>query len=329
MKGLSAFRGIPTKIIVVSLVILALVVAALIGINEWEKRKAHFAEQEANDSYLEYEGETYILRENVETFLVLGLDKFEGTASADSYNNDMQADFLLLFVFDNDTKKYSAIHINRDTIADVNVLGVAGNKISTVKQQIALAHTYGNGKDVSCHNTADAVSALLGNARINHYISLTLDAVPVFNDLVGGVELEILDDFTGIDNTLVKGNTVTLMGEQALRYVRSRSGLDDSTNSNRMIRQRQYMNALYQKAMSEMSEDENFIIDASVKMSDYMISDRSVTQLQTLANKFNEYEFEGIRALEGESKNGEQFVEFYPDEEHLMQTVIELFYKKK
>lgn len=329
MKGSRAFRSVPTKLIVVSLVILVLVVSAFIAINEWEKNKNHFSEQEANDPYLEYDGSTYTLRENVETFLVLGLDKFEGTASADSYNNDMQADFLLLFVFDNDTKKCSAIHINRDTIADVNILGVAGNKIATVKKQIALAHTYGNGKDVSCRNTADSVSALLGGMRVNHYASVTLDAVPVFNDLVGGVELEILDDFTGIDDTLVKGTTVTLMGEQALRYVRSRSGLEDSTNSTRMVRQRQYMNALYEKAIAKMTEDENFAVDASLKMSDYMVSDRSVTQLQTLAEKFNEYEFEGIRAFEGESKKGEQFVEFYPNEEHLMMTVIELFYKKK
>ncbi|MBR2432598.1 MAG: LCP family protein, partial [Clostridia bacterium] len=230
------------KIVAVSVVILLVVIAGLVALQQWEARKGKFQKENFGSSSITYQGEEYVLKENVETFLVLGLDKFEGTSSADSYNNDMQADFLMLFVFDNDAKKCTAIHINRDTITDVNILGVAGNKIATVKKQIALAHTYGNGRDISCRNTADSLSSMLGGMRINHYVSVTLDSVPVFNDLVGGVELEILDDFTGIDDTLVKGETVTLMGEHALKYVRTRAGLEDSTNSTRMVRQRQYIN---------------------------------------------------------------------------------------
>ena len=122
-----------------------------------------------------------MLKSDVETFLVMGLDKASGTASSDSYNNDKQADFLMLLVFDNATKKCSAIHINRDTMAEVDILGVAGEKIDTVKKQIALAHTYGNGKNVSCQNTADAVSRLLHDVKVNHYISLALDSVAIFN----------------------------------------------------------------------------------------------------------------------------------------------------
>ena len=56
-----------------------------------------------------------------------GLAKYDGEGSADSYNNDKQADFLMLFVIDNDTKQYTAIHVNRDTVAEIDVLGVAGN----------------------------------------------------------------------------------------------------------------------------------------------------------------------------------------------------------
>ena len=79
-----------------------------------------------------------------------------------------------------------------------------------------------------------------------------MDAVPVFNDLVGGVEIEVLDDFTGIDDTLVKGKTVTLMDEHALHYVRTRKDLEDSSNSTRMKRQQQYINALYEKTKNSL-----------------------------------------------------------------------------
>mgnify|MGYP000585160404 FL=1 len=68
-----------------------------------------------------------------------------------------------------------------------------------------------------------------------------MDAVPILNDLLGGVEVTVLDDFSGIDDTLIKGETVTLHGDHALTYVRERYGLEDSSNSTRMVRQRQYM----------------------------------------------------------------------------------------
>jgi LCP family protein required for cell wall assembly len=304
--------------------------ALLLVVKLWEDNQGIFdGQSDQGNHFIEHNGTEYVLKDNIETFLVMGLDKFEGASSGDSYNNDKQADFIMLFVFDNDAKTCSAIHINRDTMANVNVLGLNGNKISSVKQQIALSHTYGNGRDVSCRNTADAVSELLLGIRVNHYISLTLDSVATFNDLVGGVEVTVLEDFTSIDAALVKGETVTLQGEQALTYVRTRYCVGDSTNGNRIERQNQYINALYAKTQQKMNEDANFAVEASVKMAEFIISDRSATQLQELAKKFNEYEFLGISTMEGENRMGEKFIEFYPDETALKALVIEKFYQEK
>jgi len=317
------------NIVVVVLLLTFLTTAGLLLLEVWDKRQGAFPTLKVDEDIITYKGDEYVLKESVETFLVLGLDKFEGESVADSYNNDKQSDFLMLFVFDNETKKCAAININRDTMTTVNVLGVAGNKVDTVTKQIALAHTYGNGKDVSCRNVADAVSNVLLGMRVNHYVSLTLDSVAVLNDLVGGVEVTVLDEFTGIDDTLVKGENVTLKGEQALRYIRTRYGLEDSTNSTRMVRQEQYINELYKKMQQNILADDEFIIEASAKMSDYIVSDRSITQLQELIRKFNEYEYSGIINIDGESKLGEEFMEFYPDRDSVEKIVIELFFEKK
>lgn len=322
-------RRLLLRYAVIALLAIAVVAAAFFGLLAWENDRGRFPALTFEEKTLEFEGKKYQLRDNIETFLVMGLDKFEGTSVSDSYNNDQQADFLMLFVFDNAHKKCMALQINRDTMTDVNVLGVAGNKIDTRKGQVALAHTYGNGKAVSCRNTADSVSSLLLGASIKHYISLTMDSVAVFNDLVGGVEVEVLDDFSGIDGTLVKGETVLLEGEHALNYVRTRRGLDDSTNNTRMKRQKQYMDALYEKAMEKVENDSEFVVEASLAMSDYIVSDRSVTQLQELGRKFAEYEFERIDDIKGETVRGEDFMEFYPDIESVYKTVIELFYEPK
>lgn len=317
------------KIALCCLVAVLLICVGFLFLKKWEGNMGLFPEHEISDEVIKHDGVEYVLKENVETFLVLGLDKFEGSSSADSYNNDKQADFLMLFVFDNDSKQYTAIHINRDTMVDVNVLGVAGNKVDTVYKQIALSHTYGNGKDLSCHNTANSVSSLLMGMKVNQYASVTLDTVAIVNDLVGGVRVEILDDFTGIDDSLVKGETVILKGTQALTYVQTRKGLDDSSNSTRMQRQQQYINALYEAFNVCAKADDEFIVDVSLKMSDYMISDRSVTQLQALAEKFSEYEFLGIESLAGESVLGEEYMEFYPDKEIIKDMIIKLFYMPK
>ena len=317
------------KIVLCCIAAILVIGVGLFALSKWESNRGFFPDDETIGNEIKHNGVDYVLKDNIETFLVIGLDKFDGTASADSYNNDMQADFLMLFIFDNDAKQYTAIHINRDTMADVNILGVAGNKVDTEYKQIALAHTYGNGKEVSGYNTADSVSSLLMGVKVNHYASVTMDAVAAMNDLVGGVEVEVLDDFTGIDDSLVKGETVVLKGDQALKYVQTRQGLEDNTNSSRMNRQQQYVNGLYKAFNACVKADDEFVVEASLKMSDYMVSDRSVTQLQALAEKFGEYEFLGIESLEGESVRGEEFMEFYPDREAVKELIIKLFYEPK
>lgn len=326
MKGASRKRKL-LKYAVAALALIFLAACALVFIELWERQRGAFPEEDTAEETLSVDGREYRLKDGVETFLVLGLDKFDGTEMADSYNNDKQSDFIMLLAFDNRERTCTAINISRDTMANVNVLGVAGNRVDTIKKQIALAHTYGNGRDVSCRNVADSVSDLLLGVKVNHYASLTLDSVTVLNDLVGGVEVTVLDDFTGIDETLKVGESMLLTGDHALNYVRTRYGLDDSTNSNRMKRQEQYVNALYAKFKGCAEEDDGFIFNAATELSDHMISDRSVTQLEELAKKIEEYEFKGIVSVEGESRIGEEYVEFYPDEAALEKLVADVFYE--
>lgn len=315
--------------IVLLVVLLALM--ALLLLDHWEKQQGVFPTQGTDElqSTVHYNGQYYTLKDNVETFLILGLDTTEDQTDDSGYHNDRQADFVTLLVIDNENSSCTAIQINRDTMAEMNILGVAGEKVGTVTKQIALAHTYGNGREVSCRNTADAVSKLFSGVKIKHYLSLTMDAVPLLNDQVGGVEVTVLDDFSGIDDTLVEGETVTLMGEHALNYVRTRYGLEDSSNEHRMVRQRQYFKALSEKAKQRAAADEEFIVDTSVKMADYLVSDCTVTQLQTLFEKFAAYDFSGITPIKGESTAGEKFMEFRPDKDALEKLIIETFYEPK
>lgn len=319
------------KALALVLICILVLCSALVAISVWEQQQDFTGEQSTQESSksIESDGVEYELNKNIETILVMGLDKFSEDVDTSSYDNDQQADFLMLFILDNQNKTFKALHLDRDTMVEMNVLGVAGKEIGTIKQQLALAHTYGNGQNVSCRNTAKAVSNLLDGIDITHYVSVTMDAVPVYNDLVGGVTVEVLDDFTGIDDTLIKGEKVTLMGDKALTYVRTRYGMEDSTNSHRMVRQRQYLEELYRISREKVEKDENFIITAWEQMANYTVSDCYEQDLLQIYDKVSEYEYLGTEYIDGESVKGERFMEFYPDEEALKELVLKMFYTPK
>ena len=331
MRGMTITKK-HLKYVAIVLMIVCFIAAVLLLLQWWERGRDRFAASTAQEGVVTYKGQTYVYKENIETFLVLGLDKYAGADVSDSHGTGVQADFLMLFVLDNEAKQFSAIHINRDTMTDVNQLSIGGTAVvATHTKQIALAYNYvaDDNDKIRCGNTKDSVESLLQGVTVNHYLALTMDFVPAMNDLVGGVEVTVLDDFSGIDDTLVKGERVTLMGEQALRYVRTRYGLEDSTNETRMARQQQYIGALYDKALSRLQADEEFALDMVTTMDDYLVYDSSDQKMQKLAEKFGEYEFLGIRKIAGESEVGAEFMEFYPDEDAVWELVIDLFYTPK
>ncbi len=308
------------------LVVVIVVSLALLILQKWENQQGNAPVATPVDNTITYKGEKYI-KKNVETMLFLGLDKYEGEIDNNSYNNDQQSDFLMLFVIDNKNSTCSALHINRDTMAEISVLGLAGEKVGSVNKQLALAHTYGDGGMKSCRNTAEAVSKVLGGVEIHDYISVTMDAVPSLNDLVGGVEVTVLDDFTGVDDTLIKGETVTLVGEQSITYVRSRYGMEDSSNNNRMERQRQYMDAFIDRASQCVEADDEFLFDAVEMLSEYMVSNCSVPELERFFENVSTFDFTDIRYLEGEYIKGESYMEFYPDESSTEEIIMNMFYE--
>lgn len=312
--------------LLIGILVVVLLSSVVLLLQFWESGQGFFPQQDIDDPSVKVDGTRYVPNYNIQGILILGLDKFEDDLDDSGYKNDQQADFLMLLVVDNENKTYSAVHLNRDTMANINVLGVAGQKIDTFFGQLALAHTYGNGKEVSCRNTVDAVSDVLGGVKIDRYISVTMDAVPVITDLVDGVEVEIKDDFSGIDESMVMGESVVLTGEQALTFVRTRQGLEDSTNSTRMVRQQDYLVSLIDSFNKKIAEDQEFPVKASLELSDYIVSNYSVNQLENLMTNLSGYEFEEIYELEGESEIGDKYMEFYVDEKSAQDLVLDLFY---
>lgn len=318
------------KYVAIVLVGVFLMAAAFLLLELWERQQGKFTDPDTEDAFVTYEGQKYQRKEKIETFLLLGVDRYGDQDPANSQRVGIQTDLLMLLVLDKNTMQSRAIHINRDTMTKVNKLAVGGTAVVDSEiRQIALAYSYvsDNNDRIRCRNAVDSVEYLLDGANVDHYIAMTMDGVAVGADLVDGVEVTVLDDFTGVDDTLVKGQQVTLKGDQALRYVRTRYGLDDSTNKARMARQQQYLTAFYNKALSMMEGDDEFALRFIDTMDDYVVYDLADQRLQQFMQALDQYEFLGIQELEGQSKQVEEYMEFHADEEAVRKLVIDLFYE--
>lgn len=268
--------------------------------------------------------ETTSPRKDLETILVMGLDKNERSEMLEGYVNKTQSDFLLLLVIDRENRSINSLQINRDTMTEITRLGVFGGSAGKYTAQIALAHAYGSGGSDSALNAVKAVSNFLGGVKIDHYMTFTMDSVALVNDMVGGVTVFIEDDFSEMDPSLVQGQEITLKGEQALHFVRGRTNVADGTNLNRMARQRQYMMGLYEKIMAAAAQDEAFPEKLVKKLADAFDTDLSVYQLDSLFDTLLECKMGEILTIEGENVRGE-FMEFYADPDSVAQAVQTLF----
>lgn len=279
---------------------------------------------EAAEELTFFNGKWYTPKKGLETTLILGTDKNSDFEAVEGGRRE-QADFLMLMVADDETKSYTGISINRDTMTDIMILTDNGVPVRSYTGQIALSHSYGNRPEIGCKNTIRSLSGFLG-VDVDHYISMSMDGVAVLNDLVGGVPVLVLDDFSGIDDTLVQGETVLLRGDHALAYIRARGSLGDPTNVHRMERQQQYMASLQSQFSRRADENADFITDTMLGVSDYLVSDCTVDRLSRIIEKLHNYESEGVRTIKGEVVYRD-YAEFYPDEQALRQLIMDVFYE--
>ena len=293
-----------------------------------ENAGAAVTRQEAEErEAIVYNGQKYLPDKDLSTLLILGIDDPELT-EAESIRGQSQADFLLLAVFDPAAETCRMIQINRDSMCNIPIYDDAGKNIGSRKEQIALAHTYGSSQRQRCENTVRAVADYLYGIHVDNYFAITMDGIPILNDLVGGVTVTIEDDFSGVDDSLVKGETVTLTSENVENFVRSRFYMkDDSSNIARMRRQQTYMSALLQKLGKANREDSGFFMRAYDAISGSMVSDCTIDQMNDYAALFSDYKLSEIIMPKGKNRLGETYMEFYADDAALQQLVIDTFYR--
>ena len=278
-------------------------------------------EQQWQEGWVKYQGNLYAYNEDILTFLFMGIDKDSGgervTEGTDAVMNPKK-------------KTVQIIGINRNTMADVDIYDEKGNYLMTSKAQITVQHGFGNGLEESCEYQKKAVSRLFYGLPVHGYAAIYMSAIPTINDAVGGVDVKVIEDLTEKDKSLVKDAEVHLMGETAFWYVKYRDANIFGSADMRLERQKQYLNAFVAAAKNASKKDIGVVLDLYRAVVPMMVTDITLDEVAYLAPAALDYQFGGegsFYMLEGETVMGEEFEEFYLDEDALYEMILEIFYE--
>lgn len=318
------------KVLFLCIILILLVVLIISGLRILESTvflKWHVPEETVKSKTVTVDGVGYFPRQDITVIMVLGIDEFGPVVASETYTNPGAADMVALLVFDNQKKTCDVLCLNRDTMVEMPVLGIGGKQAGTIYGQLALSHTYGSGLKDSCENTKKTISDFLGGITIDYYVAMNMDAIAIANDAVGGVTVNVTDDFSDVDPSITKGQ-ITLKGDQAINFVRTRKGVGDQKNLSRIERQKEYMEG-FLAAFRQKGDDEVFVLDTYDAVSRYIVTDCSAKTITTLLSRYADYDLGELISPEGENVMGEQYYEFYADEEKLDALVLRLFYAPK
>lgn len=319
-KGL----GIAAAVLTAGIVLIVVLLGAA---DRFAVSGANKSEEQKN---ITYNGETYVPKGNLETYLIAGIDSPGKVQEVKEYDGTGQCDTLAVVVRDRSTDTCKILSIDRNTITAVKSLDDDGTYLATTDIQLSLAHAMGLDQEVRAENTVDAVSNLLGGQKIDGYAMVNMSAIQVVNDMVGGVTVTIEDDFTERDTTLKKGETVTLMGEHAENFVRGRMDVADGTNQNRMKRQSIYEEGFRTAFSAKCSEDSKFPLEVYHALEEYMTTNISAKKFSRLAILLSDDKQDEKVSIQGTyGFDDDEWQTFTPDKDSLQQAILELFYTKK
>lgn len=272
----------------------------------------------------------YQYNEDILTFLVLGIDKNDEVMEGANSMDGGQADANFLVVINPKEETIKLVCINRDTMTLIDAYDLYGNHDTTTLAQICLAHAYGNSNEENAQNSVKAVSRLFYGIPIHGYCAINMAAIPVINDSVGGVTLTSLETFSVKGYSFVKNQKVSLHGMGAFWYVKHRNTKEFNSNGNRLLRQKQYLNAFVSEAKSTLSKKPAYAATLYNSILPYMTTNVSVDEVTYLASTVLNYNFnvDDLINLKGETVQGEYYEEFYPDDAALKELVLELFYEE-
>ena len=237
-------------------------------------------QEKTSGTKITWQGKEYTYNQSIRNILFIGVDKKEEMQIQDYAGRGGQADCLILLSLNTREKTATMLNISRDSIVDVDIYDMSGDFLTEERGQIALQYAYGDGEKKSCWLEKKVVTELLHDIPIHSFIALNIDGISTIADVLGGVEITVPEDYTSIDSSFVKGETIVLKGDKAERYVRYRDITEFGSNKGRMERQNQFLRALVSLLKRKVAENSAYVDTLITAGKPFMTTDMTVDQIK-------------------------------------------------
>ena len=277
-----------------------------------------------DEGRIRYKGQVYQYKKDITTILLMAVDSRNKEESTGEFGASNQSDANVLVAIDPETKQITFINISRDAMVEMEVLDMNGNSTGTARAQLALSYSYGDGADVSCRLTRDAVSGLFFDLPIHAYASIYMNGIADLVGEIGGVTVTAKETF----GPFVEGQQVTLTRSNTEKYIRYRTH-DTEGNNLRMERQKQVLMAMAKTMMSQIKQNPVTVLSVYDAVKRNVTTDLNTASILYLARTASGMQLdENMRKVQGESVLGAQnHAEYNVDETALFELILSVFYK--
>ena len=322
-------------------ILLLVLAAAILGtgivlLNRHDAANHHETRGEMSDGFgqlktIIVDGVSWQEKPAVTTLLVAGIDKpnAKETSSETNFRDGGQADFLLLFAIDHTDRKIHRFQLERDTMAEIDILGVFGNEVGTRTEQLCLAHRYGATPEDNAKYTIRAVERLLGGVEIDSWYMIDYAAMADLNDALDGIPVDIAFDMTSVNPAWTVGSHITLHGSEAEDYVRARMSVGSGTNEERMIRQNTFMSAAITRMKEKTMDDLHFAENLFRKLDQYSVTNMTIKWLSDELYNSKDYEILPVDHPAGEYQiSSAGYMEFHMKESAAIDWILNHLYTR-
>ena len=286
--------------------------------------RAHDDAENIEAGRVRYKGQLYQYKSDISTILLMGVDSKEKSVAEGEFGGSNQADAIVLGVLDPMTKRITLISVSRDSMCDFEMLDENGKSLGTAHAQIALSYAYGDGGDISCQLTSDAVSKLCYDLPISAYASIYMNGIAQLTDLVGGITVTPDISF----GQFVAGQPVVINSSNAETYLRYRDHTVEGNNG-RMERQKAVIIELAKAMLHKVRQNPASILTVYDGVSRNVTTNLSAASMIYLARTAAGMTLNtDVQKIPGTSVLGEgSHAEFNVDETALYELILEIFYE--
>lgn len=273
-KASAKRKALIAVVVIVALALIGTLAGAIILQKGKENLRAPLQGEESLT--VKYQGHEYMYNEDVVSVLIMGISDESYYTGDDTSCSD--ANFLI--TMDTATNAVNVTTVPRDTMCEVDVYQDGKYKFTT-HTNLGLAYAIDAPKETCAENVVKSVSTIMEGMPVNYYFAMNVHAVEDLADAVDGVKVTALQTLPGTN--VVKGEKITLKGNDAYRYLQYRNIYEDESALDRQARQEQFIKAFMNKAR-KMSVDQ--LLKVVKTVSDYSITNLGAEEMSFLASCF-------------------------------------------